>query len=180
MWDRLEKFVQENREQMDAYEPRPQLWDKIDEHLQQHKEHNRWRVTAIAASLFAVVIMATCATMHFSNDHTQMATVTASINRDVQEAELYYTGIVEEKQEELYRYASAKPQLYHRFTTDLTDLQENYKLLKAEYMKSPEQEVVLAALVENLQLQIKILEQQLEIIKQVQHTTTDSTHHNII
>lgn len=180
MRDRLEKFVQENREQMDAFEPRPQLWDKIDEHLQEHKKNNRWRVSAIAASLFAVVIMATWATMHFSNNNIQVVTVPASINKDMQEAEMYYTGIVAEKQEQLYRYASNKPQLYQRFTTDLSDLQQSYKQLRTEYINSPEQEVVLAALIENLQLQIKILEQQLEIIKQVQQTSTDSTRHNII
>lgn len=174
MQDRIEKFIREHRAALDVHEPRVQLWDKLDESLQQRKAHSRWRVTAIAASLFLVVFIASWAVMTLS-DRPQANIQVAASQNEAKEAEVYYTGIVEEKQAELGRYAATQPQLYSRFKEDLSELRVSYARLKAEYATTPEKEIVLQAMIENLQLQTQIIELQLDIMKKAPRNTAADT-----
>lgn len=165
MPDRIEEFIRENRAAFDVHEPRPQLWDKMEENLQQNKSRGRWRMAAIAASLFLVVIASAWITMYVGSKEGNNHVYTPQ--SEAKNVELYYASIVAEKQQELSRYASAQPQLYSRFREDLVELQASYGRLKKEYNTTPEKEIVLQAMIENMQLQMRIIELQLNIIKDV-------------
>lgn len=176
MQDRIEQFIRENRAEFDVHEPRPQLWDNIADNLLQHRQHGRWRMAAIAASLFLVVIASTWVTMYVGNKRNVVNTQAHAPQSEAKNAEIYYTSLVAEKQQELNKYASAQPQLYGRFRQDLVDLQASYARLKKEYAATPEKEVVLHAMIENLQLQTHIIELQLNIIKEIPaHNAADTT-----
>lgn len=180
MQEKMEQFIRENRAGFDVHEPSPQLWDHIEDNLQQHKQHGRWRMAAIAASLFLVVITAAWATMYMgSRDEAAPAQVHGE-QSEVKDAEVYYTSLVSEKQQELSRYATAQPQLYGKFRQDLADLQASYARLKNEYAHTPEKEIVLQAMIENMQLQMHIIELQLDIIKEIPANAPADTMHRAI
>jgi hypothetical protein len=74
------------------------------------------------------------------------------------------------KQEELKTLSKDQPELYEKFTTDITQLDSSYKALKDQLNVSPNREMLMEAMVQNLQLQLNVLNQQLNIIHQIKQS----------
>ena len=74
------------------------------------------------------------------------------------------------KQEELKTLAAGQPELYRQFSNDLDQLDSSYNALKSELNETPNQELLLEAMIQNLQLQLNVLNQQLNIINQIKQS----------
>ena len=95
--------------------------------------------------------------------------VVADINKEFGQKESIVVNQIQEKKDSLVYYASENPDLYQKFTADLKNLDEEYERLKLELPKSPNQFLVMKAMVKNREMQLQILKQQLMIINQVNH-----------
>ncbi|RZM23433.1 MAG: hypothetical protein EOO88_26185, partial [Pedobacter sp.] len=82
--------------------------------------------------------------------------------------------LIEEKRDSLEVFAKDNPELYQKFSADLEKLDGNYKSLKQELLHSPNQKLVVKAMVKNLELQLQLISQQLTIINQVQQFKKDN------
>ena len=71
------------------------------------------------------------------------------------------------KQEELRSLAKDQPELYQRFTKDIDQLDSSYNILKKQLSATPNWELLLEAMIQNLQLQLNVLNQQFNIINQI-------------
>jgi len=78
--------------------------------------------------------------------------------------------LVAMKQEELKAMAPEQPELYRQFTTDITQLDSSYHSLKSQLNASPNPEMLIEAMIQNLQLQLNVLNQQLNIINQIKQS----------
>ncbi|MNR06997.1 hypothetical protein D3C85_1230970 [compost metagenome] len=78
-----------------------------------------------------------------------------------------FASLIEEKKDSLQVYAKKNPVLYARFSEDLNKLDQDYEHLKEELQNSPNQKVVVKAMVKNLELQLQVINQQLSIINEV-------------
>ena len=74
------------------------------------------------------------------------------------------------KQEELKTLAKDQPELYQKFTSDITQLDSSYKALKNQLSITPNREVLVEAMIQNLELQLNVLNQQLNIIHQIKQS----------
>jgi hypothetical protein len=97
--------------------------------------------------------------------------------------ELYhFTKIVEIKQSQLKMMAKNKPLLYQQFTNSVNKLDSVYHLLETGLSKKQNSEELFEAMIQNLQLQMQLLNQQLEIIKKLNHskkTVYEKTYQSI-
>jgi hypothetical protein len=88
-----------------------------------------------------------------------------------QNEEMYhYAKLVEIKQKELRTIEKDEPLLYKKFSMDVNKLDSVYHGLQAQLPKNPNQEQILEAMLQNLQLQMGLLNHQLDIIKQINHS----------
>jgi hypothetical protein len=78
-----------------------------------------------------------------------------------------YTRLVDEKREELKTMTASNPALYEAFASDLSRLERSYQTLKADLPANPNQEVLVQAMIHNLQLQIDLLNEQLRVIQRM-------------
>lgn len=85
----------------------------------------------------------------------------------MQEEMYHYARLVEIKQNEIKRIKKDEPLLYKQFAGDINALDSTYRSLKQQLPKNQNREQLLEAMIENLQLQTKLLNQQLNIIKQI-------------
>lgn len=133
MKDRLEKFVQDNREEFDVFEPRPELWQQISRELPPESPGKEAKVIKLsfgerasfsADSFFmrvaaAVVLLLGCGLTLFlmkqqapetANTLAAAATMEteapelASIAPELPEIEAYYASQIEAKKSELSEY----------------------------------------------------------------------------
>jgi hypothetical protein len=89
-----------------------------------------------------------------------------------------FAKLIDMKQEELKLLSKEQPQLYHKFTTDIIQLDSSYNALKNQLSVSPNKEMLLEAMIQNLQLQLNVLNQQLNIIQQIKQSKNDSHEKN--
>lgn len=88
----------------------------------------------------------------------------------VREEMAHYARLVEIKQEELKVIEKDEPLLYKQFSSDVNKLDSVLHTLKLELYNNPNSERVLEAMLQNLQLQMGLLNHQLDIIKQINHS----------
>jgi hypothetical protein len=90
---------------------------------------------------------------------------------NMEDEEMYhYAKLVEIKHRELKRIQKDEPLLYKKFAGDVNTLDSVYHSLQDQLPKNPNREQLLEAMIQNLQLQMRLLNHQLEIIKQINHS----------
>ncbi|HUB61186.1 MAG TPA: hypothetical protein VL978_10810 [Puia sp.] len=94
----------------------------------------------------------------------------AEISAEQNEEMYHYAKLVEIKQKELKTIEKDEPLLYKQFSMDVNKLDSAYHSLQSQLSKNPNQEQILEAMLQNLQLQMGLLNHQLDIIKQINHS----------
>jgi hypothetical protein len=92
------------------------------------------------------------------------------ISAEQNEEMYHYAKLVEIKQKELKTIEKDEPLLYKQFSMDVNKLDSAYHGLQQQLTKNPNQEQILEAMLQNLQLQMGLLNHQLDIIKQINHS----------
>lgn len=82
----------------------------------------------------------------------------------------HYARLVEIKHKELKKIEKDEPLLYRQFAGDVHKLDSVYRSLERQLPSNPNREQLLEAMIQNLQLQMELLNRQLDIIKQINHT----------
>ncbi|GAB2794978.1 hypothetical protein GCM10027275_45090 [Rhabdobacter roseus] len=175
--DRLERFVRDNREGFDAFEPSDALWERIEEQLGEAapvvpkksrpawwgKAYFDWR---IAAGLVLAIGLSYLSYLNKEYGVTRDPKVALTAPTYAREF-TQYNQAIEEKRNELIRLTSDNPALYNEFATDLEHLEHSYKNLRSELPQAPNQEALIQAMIQNLQWQIDLLNQQLTILQRI-------------
>ena len=94
----------------------------------------------------------------------------AASDADYREEMVYYAGLVRLKHKELKRIEKDEPLLYRQFAGDIKKLDSVYRALETQLPKNSNHEQLLEAMVQDLQLQMRLLNHQLGIIKQINHS----------
>jgi hypothetical protein len=82
----------------------------------------------------------------------------------------YYTKLVRIRHKELGTIEKDEPLLYQQFSGDVKKLDSVYRDLEKQLPDNPNHEQLLQAMLEALQLQMKLLNHQLGIIQQINHS----------
>ena len=201
MKNNLERFIRDNREDFDDVEPPKDLWARIepgltiddtvrplndhngsgfrsqtglDQPFESHftiwRQLNNWRV---AASIALLLLAGAFFYVNQRYGVTEQPDVVA-VNPTYAKEFVQYTRLVDMKREELKQLTTSSPELYREFATDLNRLEHNYQTLKADLPKNPNQEVLVQAMIQNLQLQIDLLNEQLRVIQRIKRQNQNS------
>jgi hypothetical protein len=90
-----------------------------------------------------------------------------------------YARLVDAKQAELKAMTASNPALYKAFASDLDRLERSYQTLKADLPENPNQETLVQAMIQNLQLQINLLNEQLRVIQRMKAQNNNTNEHLI-
>jgi len=91
-----------------------------------------------------------------------------------------FAKLIALKQDELKLLSKEQPELYQKFTRDINQLDTTYITLKKQLSIAPNKELLIEAMIQNLQLQLQVLNQQLNIINQIKKSKNDSHDKNEI
>ncbi|MBS1512460.1 MAG: hypothetical protein JST86_16570 [Bacteroidetes bacterium] len=187
---KLEKFIGDHRNEFDDAMPSGKVWDSINAGLQgDHQKKKAILAPLYKWSIAAAVVIIAGISIFLAMQQNKTTTPpgftqngsgsddTTGINAIAVESEPevnQFAQLVLMKQEELKALAPAQPELYRQFTTDINQLDSSYKSLKSQLSTSPNREVLIQAMIQNLQLQLNVLNQQLTIINQIKQSKNDS------
>ena len=179
--DRLERFVRDNRDGFDSFLPQDDLWDRIEmkipgstpltEPKKNGKILNSWSRNAyfdwrIAAGVFLALGIGFMVYLNNEFGVTRDPGVALKVPSYAREFTQYSVAI-DEKRDEIIKLTRNNPELYKDFSTDLQGLETSYKNLRSNLSNAPNQEALLEAMVQNLQLQIDLLNQQINILQRI-------------
>ena len=86
---------------------------------------------------------------------------------------------MEIRQKELRAAIANDPELYRKFQQDLNTLDSSYRLLREQASQTMNGDVIIKAMIQNLQLQSELLGRQLMIIREFKTTKTSTNEKNI-
>jgi hypothetical protein len=89
---------------------------------------------------------------------------------DMNEEMYHFAKLVEIKQKQLRTIEKDEPLLYRQFAGDVNKLDSVYRSLKQQLPQNANREQLIEAMIQNLQLQMDLLNHQLTIIKQINHS----------
>lgn len=174
MKDGLEDFVRRNSAQFEDEAPSDKLWEGISNELDRQikpEKQNKLRIWQVAA---AVLLLACCWLTYDKvarSRSTEVAAVEA-LPSEVREVEDFYIHQIKEKREEVFSLTKNKPELKLQFEHELNELDSAYESLRQDFTNGDPEELT-NAMIWNLQLRIKILNRQLEILQEIRKEVHD-------
>lgn len=191
MSKRIEKFIEQNRHLLDTENVPEAVWEKIKLPVAEKqsaklvllKPMYKWAAAAVITGLMALTsylliqkyshdIPPETAGMQKS-DTLKQPDINNIPNEYGEEAAAIYKSITV-KQEELKTIAGTDPELYRQFAGDLATLDSSYRVLQSQAAASPNHDVIIKAMIQNLQLQAELLSRQLLIINQFKNSKKES------
>lgn len=181
MSDRLKDFIKSNRGDFENENPSGKVWEKIEKNISPKAGQRiymqpvfKWNIAAailliVVSSVYYFKSLDQANSLH-SNAHETSVLEEPDYSRQMSQ----FMKVIDIKQEELKQIAADHPELYQKFTSALDQLDSSYNSLKTQLAVTPNREMLMEAMVENLQLQLKILNQQLNIIKQIKNAKKDN------
>ena len=196
----LEKFIRKNRGDFDDADPSNKVWKNIERSLPVKKEEKHFTIRDIykwsaAAAIFFIAL--TSAYFLFIKKPTgnyPEKTSTVKTGTEVNSSRLdNFNSIsieyaaefkeaeqaVQDRQRELRAAIANDPALYRKFQQDLNTLDSSYRLLREQASQSINGDVIIKAMIQNLQLQSELLGRQLMIIHEFKTTKTSTNEKNI-
>jgi len=187
----LEKFIRDNRENFDAYKPSDGVWNNLEKEFGAVPTKGlirsmSWRKWAAAAAV--LIFVSTGIIFLVKKDSAQLdpgataKTVPAQPKANSNDADIagidpeyakevtQFNQIIEARYVELKKIEKEQPALYSQFAGDISKLDASYKALRSQLPVNPNKEMLLQAMIQNLQLQIDLLNQQLNIIHQIKQS----------
>ncbi|MEO6254351.1 MAG: hypothetical protein ABIO79_13640 [Ferruginibacter sp.] len=179
MSNKLKKFIWDNRKAFDNETPSDKVWENIEASFSAKKKKKfiltpvyKWSMAAaamliIASGVYFIVI---------KKDPTVKTVVSNEPDINKLAPEEYasqmnqFVKLIDTKQEELKTLAKEQPELYQKFTSAINQLDSSYNTLKNQLSATPNREMLLEAMIQNLQLQLNVLNQQLNIIHQIKES----------
>lgn len=193
----FEKFIRKNRSDFDDAHPSDNVWKNIEKKFPPKREAKRFTLRDIykwsaAAAIFFVALTSVyfvfikkkysheIPTVKTGNpespsrfDHfNSIAIEYAAEFKEASEA-------VENRQKELRSAVANNPELYKKFQDDLNTLDSSYRILREQAAQSVNGDVLIKAMIQNLQLQSELLGRQLMIIHEFKTTKTSKNEKNI-
>ena len=196
----LEKFVRKNRGDFDDADPSNKVWKNIERSLPVQKEAKRFTIRDIYKwSAAAAIFFITLTSVYFlfikktaGNDPERSSTVKTGAEENSSRFDNFNSisieyaaefkkaeQAVEDRQKELRAAITNDPALYRKFQQDLNTLDSSYRLLREQASQSINGDVIIKAMIQNLQLQSELLSRQLMIIHEFKTTKTSTNEKNI-
>jgi hypothetical protein len=177
MSNKLKKFIWDNRKAFDDENPSGKVWENIEASFSARKKKKfiltplyKWSIGAAAMLIIASGIYVA---VNKKPTETTIAAGEPDINKLAPEYALQmnqFVQLIDTKQEELKTLAKEQPELYQKFTSAINQLDSSYNTLKNQLSATPNREMLLEAMIQNLQLQLNVLNQQLNIIHQIKES----------
>ncbi len=187
MSNNLEKFVSRNRSEFDTEHPSADVWSKIEKTLPIKKEAKVFSLKDIykfsAAAAVVCIVLTSAYFVYIRQQKTESVAVeTKSGNAAFKgmtpeyaaEAKQVFNAI-ETRQEELKEATADNPELYKQFLDDLQLLDSTYNMLQKQAAVTANKDVIMKAMLQNLQLQAELLYRQLMISNDIKKQTQQNS-----
>jgi hypothetical protein len=188
MSNNIEDFIHGSRGGFDDEVPSSAVWNRVEAGLPAKKEARRFSLKEMYKRIAAAAILCIMLTsLYFLYVHKKDAAAAAmetpagnksvfsnadisSISPEYATAARQVSQAIEIRQAQLRKVTSEQPELYRQFLKDLRVLDSSYQMLQTQAAHTPNPDVIVKAMLQNLQLQAELLARQLMIMNEIKNT----------
>lgn len=172
MKDALEQHIREHKAALDVFEPSDRIWEAIDREMDQGNRRRvlrtGWMWKAAAAVLLLVALgLGFWRVNPLEQPLAAAQDVRTHYSPELIEVENYYTAAIDDKVAMVRKFQQEGVVGDDELFESLNELRTMYQELQAELSQGEDQELVVNAMVQNLNMQMEILNQQLLILEQI-------------
>lgn len=188
MKDKLEKFIAENRESFDFYEPTDEVWNNVKSNIKQVKVIKfNYRTLLVRVAAVLIIFFSSYYFHDFMQNRENYKRLAlrsrieenAFMIPELVETEAFYAGKVTARLVELKTYTSEFPDIEDDIRYDLNELDSVYAEIKKDLKDNVANNEVVEALIQNYRLKLKILEDLLIQLKQSDNQNTNQNEEHI-
>jgi hypothetical protein len=179
--DNLEKYIKENRNDLDKYSPSPSVWQGIRSGM---KNSKRSLLIRFSAAAMITVILGTAAFFYVWYNRTSSMTYKGVKNNtyfmpdpQLKETEIYYNNLINELYTKATSLTNLHPDIDKELFNDLTQLDSIYAEIKKDLKDNIANQEVIEALINNYRIRIRMLEEILDILKQNENGHEKNNNH---
>lgn len=185
--DKLEQFINDNRDHFEDLKPSNKSWEKISQHLDQNVDQEKspgglWVLKRVAAAVIIVFAMygAYNVVIRVAQKNT-LAKEQKQSNpalKEYNEAEAFYTSQVQYKIAQLEQISKDHPEIIVEVKEEFDLLNDDMKKLKDDFNEGVAQQEIIEAMVQNYRIKLQILENMLQQIfqQQTDKNSNDEKH----
>jgi hypothetical protein len=158
--DKLEQFIAENRDQFDIHDPDDRVWNGINARINKGRKLPSLKQIIWWAAVILIIFTASFLVQEYLFRHNL---VTERKNQkieipELQEAEIYYANLVDEKILEIEPLLENQPEIGNALKNDLAKLDSIYNELENDLKDNIANDAVVEAMIQNYRLKLEILE----------------------
>ncbi len=169
MKDKFERLIKKVTGNFDEpFREKEIAWKGVEQKLHKYKKRKLSIRLGIAASL---IILVGSGTIFFVNNNqpTGAADYCYKVSEDLSETEFYYSGLIEDKQQQIKNARPYDKDLFKPFFNELNQLDHQYKTYKTELNDFGYREELIRALIENQQQKLNVLNKLLSKIQKIKN-----------
>lgn len=167
MSSQLRDFIKANRTDFNKEEPSAKLWEKIEAELNGEAKPVKKLIWSSWMSLAAMILVVLSVAITIGIKSQFGANELADKRNSFKDQQMHFASLIEEKKDSLEVFSSMNPELYKQFVVDLQQLDRDYLQLQEQLKTSPNQQVVVRAMIKNLEIRASMLSQQLQVFNHV-------------
>lgn len=186
--DNLEKFIIENREAFDVYEPNAELWNRIHQPAPKTIRLN-WKTVLVRVAAVVVIFIAS----YFFHDLMQkdngkdIAATEQNMENEEKnnvnvliEAEMFYTSQINSAKEEIILLSGNDRRLMDDVNLDMVELDHLFDELKNDLKDNSDNEEVIEAMIQNYRIKLQVLDEILLQLKKSNNNANKKSESNEI
>lgn len=175
MSNNLKNFIDDNREDFDDRSPSVKVWQNVEASMADKIIKRSITTPFFKWSMAVAAVLVISTGVYFFSQKNKLsatATETTEDKTEIPDAPEVnqFNRLINIKQLELKTLGKEQPELYSQFTKDITQLDSSYNNLKNQLSITPNRDMLLEAMIQNLQLQLNVLNQQLNIINEIKQS----------
>jgi hypothetical protein len=158
--DRLEDYIRKNKDDLDKYEPSPDVWRGIRKEMHRgRRELAGW----LSAAAMIAVILGTSALFYAASQN--------KADPEVIESEIYYNNLVNDLFSQAAPLLTGYPDLEKELMTDMSQIDSICADIKKDLRDNIDNQEVIEALISNYRIKTQILEEMLDALRQNENNT---------
>jgi hypothetical protein len=161
--DELERYIRENREDLDRYEPGPENWKRINSSIRKTGTYFR-RAISVAAVLIILTGIAAILTLY--NRGRNELPISGSQKTELSETERFYNSMINELYSEAKPLLTKQPEIEMELNSDLARIDSICADIKKDLRDNISNKDVIEALILNYRIKLQILEEMLQVLKE--------------
>jgi hypothetical protein len=171
--ERLKKYIRKNRDSFDEKEPLEGHFDRFRYKLETRKPARKVNLfmVAAAAAIAGLILTGTLGILYNNSSLNRFNFKELSlsvISPELKEVENYYLGQINTRYDQIKSLKkNVSPEVESEVNKAIVDMDLGYYLLKKDLSKSPKQERIVSAMIQQYQIRVEMLDQILKSLQNI-------------